>query len=155
MRSNNSKNKQSGKLSVELSMTIGIFTILLLAVIEIGRWMFIWNAANEMARLGARAAAVCQVNSDRLEEIANFNAAGGLLDELSNAKIDFTYLGTDGTEVGNPGGSGFGDIGFVRTVVKIQPKSVLPFMTPPPLQVQSTRRRESLGVLPGGIETEC
>ena len=155
MRNIRKRANQHGLVTVEAAITFALFTVLLLAVIEIGRWMFIWNVANEMARLGARAAAVCPVNSASLGDIARFVPTGGTLGELDNAEIVFSYLGQNGAVVADPGGEGFSDIDFVRAQVRISPNVVVPFLEPPPLEVQSTRRRESLGILPGGVRVTC
>ena len=155
MRNITKRANHQGLVTVEVAITVALFTMLLLAVIEIGRWMFVWNAANEMARLGARAAAVCPVNSTRLDEIARFVPAGGTLGELDNAEIEFSYLARNGSAVSDPEGEGFRNIDFVRAQVTIRPNTVLPFLEPPPLEVQSTRRRESLGILPGGVSVTC
>jgi hypothetical protein len=55
-------NRQKGAVIVEYAIAALLFTGLLFTVIEIGRWLFIWEALNEATRRGARIAAVCPVN---------------------------------------------------------------------------------------------
>ena len=55
---------QSGVALVEFALvTSAGFIVVLFAVFELGRLLFIFNTANEATRLGARLAVVCDANA--------------------------------------------------------------------------------------------
>lgn len=51
-----------GVAAVELALVMVLFTMLLFGVIEMGRMLWVWNAAVETTRYGARMAVVCDIN---------------------------------------------------------------------------------------------
>lgn len=51
--------RQSGATVVEFALVAIIFLFLLIGITDLGRWLFLSNAASEAARLGARLAVVC------------------------------------------------------------------------------------------------
>ena len=53
--------RQAGVAAVEFALVSAIFFTMLLGVIEMGRLLWIWNAAVEATRLGARLAVVCDI----------------------------------------------------------------------------------------------
>ena len=57
-----SPRRQAGVAAVEFALVSGIFFTMLLGVIEMGRLLWIWNAAVEATRLGARLAVVCDID---------------------------------------------------------------------------------------------
>lgn len=55
--------RQSGAAAVEFAIVASVFLVLIIGMMEMGRMLFYWNAAVEATRLGARTAAVCDVNA--------------------------------------------------------------------------------------------
>ena len=53
--------RQTGVAAVEFALVSAIFFTMLLGVMEMGRLLWIWNAAVEATRLGARLAVVCDI----------------------------------------------------------------------------------------------
>jgi Flp pilus assembly protein TadG len=51
---------------VEFAIVSGLFFVVLLGTIEMGRLLWTWNAAAEATRLGARMAVVCDVNDPHI-----------------------------------------------------------------------------------------
>ncbi len=66
--------QQRGAYTVEFAFAIGIFLLLLFAVIEIGRLFYTWSALNLVTQRGARVAAVCPVNDALIAQIAVFGS---------------------------------------------------------------------------------
>ena len=54
--------QQRGVAAVEFALVVGIFFIVLIAILEMGRMLFYWNTATEATRLGARLAVVCNID---------------------------------------------------------------------------------------------
>ncbi len=52
-----------GATVVEFALVVTLFVGLLLAIVDLGRILFLWDAAAEATRAGARIAAVCDVGS--------------------------------------------------------------------------------------------
>ena len=71
MRIGSIKSNQRGLVMVEFSIIALLLFILLFSILEVSRLLFVWNAVADATRLGARAAAVCIVNSN---DIANIPA---------------------------------------------------------------------------------
>lgn len=57
------KARHEGSVAVEMAMVMLMFTSLLVGAIDLSRWLYAINAAQEAAREGARVAAVCNLNS--------------------------------------------------------------------------------------------
>jgi Flp pilus assembly protein TadG len=53
------KRKQAGATAVEFALVFITFLAFTLAILDVARMLFTWNAANEAARAGARYAVVC------------------------------------------------------------------------------------------------
>jgi hypothetical protein len=62
------------------------FVVLLLAVFEFGRLLFIFNTASEATRLGARLAVVCDANATLITQRMSV-----LLPQLNPATVDIHY----------------------------------------------------------------
>lgn len=60
--SHNTKKKQKGVAIVEFAFIAIVFFGILIAIMEMGRVLFTWNAATEATRWGARLAVVCDKN---------------------------------------------------------------------------------------------
>jgi Flp pilus assembly protein TadG len=54
---------QSGVYSIEFVLVAGFFFLLLFSIMEVGKIMYYFNAANDATRRAARVAAVCDKNS--------------------------------------------------------------------------------------------
>jgi Flp pilus assembly protein TadG len=84
-----SKIHQAGALTVELALASIVFLTLVLAVLEFGRVMFLYNNLIEATRYGARVATVCAqadtsvVKAKMLKYVSNIG--------LSAANISVTY----------------------------------------------------------------
>ncbi len=60
------KHRQDGAAAVEFALVAALFITLLLGLIDFGRILFIWNAAAEATRLGARTSVVCDIGATRV-----------------------------------------------------------------------------------------
>ncbi|MGM9486093.1 TadE/TadG family type IV pilus assembly protein [Ideonella sp. YS5] len=78
---------QRGVAAVEFALVCGVFFTLLLGVVEMGRLLWTWNAATEATRLGARVAAVCDLNEPHIK-----TQMIGRLPSLTASNIVVTYL---------------------------------------------------------------
>jgi len=123
-----------GAAAVEFALVASAFFMLLFGVIELARLMYLWNAAAEATRLGARTAAVCDLNAAAVK--ARVRA---LMPGLTDADIDLSY---------SPAGCGAASCSFVTVrLVTAQPiQTAIPFL---PLSVNlpafsTTLSRESL-----------
>lgn len=81
---------QLGAAAIEFALIASIFFTLLIGIVELGRVLFLMNAAAEATRLGARVAVVCDVGSpavrDRMRD---------MLGVLEDEDITVTYLPND------------------------------------------------------------
>ena len=81
--------------------------MLLFAVIEIGRAMFVWNAMVEATRRAARVAVVCPVDDPSIAQVAVFsNPEGGGSSKIPGFKpenLDVTYLDENGSPTAEVG----------------------------------------------------
>jgi hypothetical protein len=165
------KSKQQGIATVEFAVVGALMLLLLFAVIEFGRMVFVWNSATEATRRGVRVAVVCPVNDPAIANIAVFNnavtpGASSLLSGLSTADVVVRYLRDDGTPADcsgcncddSCGDSPFVSIKYVEVSI---PSYAHVLLLPPPLDktitmppFTSTLPRESLGIVPG-VGTQC
>lgn len=60
------RRREIGAHTVEFALTAATFFVVLFAVVEIARALWMWNQLNEATRSGARVAAVCDVNDERI-----------------------------------------------------------------------------------------
>ncbi len=95
-----SNQKQRGVAAVEFALVAMLFFTILLAIIEIGRMLFIFNTMQEMTRRGAREAVVRWVDATSqadIKSIAVFNGTSMPANPyLTTANITLTYLQKDG-----------------------------------------------------------
>jgi Flp pilus assembly protein TadG len=63
------RRRQRGAAIVEFALIAMIFLMLLIGIMEFGRWLFTLNAAGEATRLGARLAVVCSNSSADVTKI--------------------------------------------------------------------------------------
>jgi len=159
MQSLTLKSKVKGVTTVEFSIIALLFFILVFSILEVSRLLFVWNAVADAARLGARAAAVCSVNSNDIANITLSNPSGGgnafLPNNLTAANVQVRYLDAAGVPVAfpdpvvNPGG--FMQVRYVEvSIINYQHDLLIPLLggsiTLPPFT--TTRPREALGVIP-------
>lgn len=156
------KRRQHGATTVEFAFIGALAMLVLFAVIEFGRAVFVINMLGEVTRRGARFATVCPINDPAIAEVAVLNAPGGgaaspFIRELDTSQIAVEYLGSDGTLIGDPAGN-FNNIRYVRVRVEgYQHRMLIPFfnriLTTP--DFVTTLPRESLGVPRTGAVVPC
>ena len=153
--------KQHGLLMVEFALIAPVFFMLLFAAIEVSRLMFVLNTLTEATRRGARVAAVCPVNDADIRRVTLFDAPGSagdstVLNNLSDANIDITYLDEDGVATIN-----YPDIDFVRVSIQgYQHTLLIPFIPADSLiltmpSFATTLPAESLGWIPDLGVRQC
>lgn len=158
----NSLHRQRGISLVEFAIVAALALMMLFAVLEIARAIFVANALTEATRRGARVAAVCPLNDPAIAEVATFNAPGGgtaspIVKYLDTSDFVLEYLDQTGTVIGDPAGN-FERIRYVQIrVTNFEHELLIPFanftFTMPEF---STRLpRESLGVPRSGVITPC
>jgi Flp pilus assembly pilin Flp len=87
--------RQRGAMAVEFGLVAFMLFTALIGVMEVGRLLWTWNAAAEATRLGARLAAVCDIDDAHIKQHMRER-----LPVLTDDNITLTYT--------NPGGSGGG-----------------------------------------------
>lgn len=156
------RRKQTGLTTVEFAIIGALALLVLFAVIEFGRSMFVLNALAEGTRRGARIAAVCPINDPAIAEVAVFNIPGGganspIINGLTTGNVSVEYLDANGIPLVNPAGT-FILIRHVRVrIVNFQHQMLIPFGTyvfPTP-DFATVLPRESLGVPRTGAVTPC
>jgi Flp pilus assembly protein TadG len=80
---------QAGVLTVELALSSIIFLTLTLAVLEFGRYMFIYNNIIEAARFGARVATVCASTDQSVIKAKMLTYASNIGLTAANITIDY------------------------------------------------------------------
>ena len=153
------KKKQQGSFIVEFAIIAAALFIVLFAVIELARVMWIWNTAAEATRRGARVAAVCPIDvgdhskvhrATVFADISNSGpATSPILRELDTGHVDVFYLDEDGTDLEDA--ATFENTRYVRVSLSGYPvKALIPFIdieiTLPPFE--TTIPSESLGLVP-------
>lgn len=145
------KHRERGTFTVEFAIIAAALFIVLFAVIELSRIIWIWNTATEATRRGARVAAVCPINHPAVPEVTVFGPPGGgadspILRDLSTGNVTVQYLAQDGTP-----DTDFEDIRYVRVSINNYSLTpLIPFVntnfTLPPFE--TTIPSESLGYIP-------
>lgn len=74
----NLASQQRGVAAVEFALVATVFFIMLFGAIELGRVLWLWNAATEATRLGARLAVVCDIGD--ADVVTRMRASLGLAD---------------------------------------------------------------------------
>lgn len=160
---------QQGTAAVEFAIIGAVFFLVLFAVIEFGRLLYVWESLNEAARRGARIATVCPVNHDAIKRITVFNdpitdGASAILDGLTTDDVTVEYLNEQGLALADPEDTEWCDIRYVRTrITGYQHNLLIPLFEFLPDSYQAvlngpefstTLPRESLGVVPD-VGYEC
>jgi Flp pilus assembly protein TadG len=83
------KRHQKGATAVEFAFVALILITLVIGIMELGRIMFTWNAANEATRDGARAAVVCTVDTSKALVTARMQR---FLPQLTSSEVVVEYL---------------------------------------------------------------
>jgi Flp pilus assembly protein TadG len=152
--------QQNGMTTVEFAIVGLLLFVVLFAVIEFGRALFIMNTLTEATRRGARLAAVCPVGDPKPASAAVFDSGSGssaVVSGLTTANILIEYLDVNGTAIASPGAN-FSQIHYVRaTVVGFSVSLVIPTIMPtlPMTGFSTTLPRESLGIPRAGVVTAC
>jgi Flp pilus assembly protein TadG len=151
--------REQGLFLVEFAIIASVMFLILFAVIELSRVIWIWNTADEAARRGARVAAVCPINHPDVKRATVFASYDGgsdtyvggtnstILRNLTTGNVDVKYLAGDGvTET-----TDFQKVRYVSVaIVGYQVTPLIPFIdktiTLPPFE--TTLPAESLGFIP-------
>ena len=154
--------KQRGMAVVEFAIVGAVAIMMIFAVLEIARAVFVANALTEATRRGARMAVVCPINDPAIAQVATFNAPGAgnsspFVYQLDTTDFVLEYLDLTGAIIGDP----IANFGFIRyiqvRVVNFQHELLIPFasatFTMP--EFKTTLPRESLGVPRSGAITPC
>jgi Flp pilus assembly protein TadG len=159
-RSRVGKRQQNGVTTLEFAIVGLLLFVILFAVIEFGRALFVMNTLTEATRRGARLAAVCPVGDPKPASAAVFDTGTGrsaVVSGLTSANILIEYLDINGTVIGAPGAN-FSQIRYVRaSVVGFSLSLVIPTIMPtlPMSGFTTTLPRESLGIPRSGVVTAC
>ena len=145
------KKSERGLFLVEFAIIAAALFLVLFAVIELSRIIWIWNTADEATRRGARVAAVCPIDHPAVPEATIFATAGSggpspILRGLTTANVSVAYL----DEVGDAETS-YELVKYVRvslnnyTVTPLIPFINTTFTLP---AFETTIPSESLGLIP-------
>jgi Flp pilus assembly protein TadG len=145
------KKSEQGLFLVEFAIIAAALFLVLFAVIELSRIIWIWNTADEATRRGARVAAVCPIDHPAVPEATIFATAGSggpspILRGLTTANVSVAYL----DEVGDAETS-YELVKYVRvslnnyTVTPLIPFINTTFTLP---AFETTIPSESLGLIP-------
>ncbi len=155
------RKRARGTTTVEFAVVGTVFFIVLFAVIEMGRLLFVWNALDEATRRGARVAAICPINHSAIRRVAAFDSPGGtaitVAPGLTAANFSVQYLSGTGTVLADPIAQAL-QIRYVRvSVTGFQLQTLIPVLEPlvPAPTFATTLPRESLGVSSSGATAEC
>ena len=154
----NSLRKMRGTTSVEFAIAALVTLIILFAVIEFGRLLFVRAMLEEGARRGARLAAVCPVSDPYVRTATRFASADGVsrfVPNLTAEQVSVQYLDAAGTVLGTPAND-LTAIRFVRVSIE---GYTMPLFIPlfeislSPAAVSSIQPVESLGLSSTGVIT--
>ncbi len=156
--------KQRGMAVVEFAIVGAVAIMMIFAVLEIARAVFVANALTEATRRGARMAVVCPINDPAIAQVATFNAPGAgnsspIVYQLDTTDFVLEYLNLKGEVIPNPGAAAnFPLIRYIQVrVVNFQHQLLIPFasatFTMP--EFRTTLPRESLGIPRSGAITPC
>ncbi len=155
------RKRQKGMHLVEFAIVGTVFLLILFALIEFGRALFVMNSLGEATRRGVRLAVVCPIGDAAIREVAIFNPPGGggnssMIAGLTTANVAVEYLNTTGGVI-DPAAN-FIQIRSVRVRITnfthtfLIPFVNISFVTP---GFPATLPRESLGIPRQGAITPC
>lgn len=67
-RTSFARHRARGATAVEFAIVVAVFLLLVLGMVDFGRWLFAVNSAMEATREGARVAVVCDLDDDEIEQ---------------------------------------------------------------------------------------
>lgn len=140
-----------GMSSVEFAIVGAAVFVLLFAVADLGRLMFLRTMLEEGVRRSARLAAVCPVGDAYARSAAIFderNWGVRFLPDVTAANVQVQFLNASGAVIADPNAN-FTQIRFVRvSIVNYVVPVLVPFLpiNYTPQDVSSTEPVESLGV---------
>lgn len=154
---------QSGTTTVEFAIIGTVMMIIVFGIIEFGRAFYTINVLTEVARRGARMAAVCPVGDPKPASVAIFDSGNGsssAIPGLTTSNVLIQYLDVNGQPLGSPA-SNFGAIRYVQSSISSVTPFSLPLFIPviaPTLTLSgftATMPRESLGISAAGVTNAC
>jgi Flp pilus assembly protein TadG len=154
------KRFQSGVTTIEFAIIGLLLFVVIFAVIELGRTLFVVNTLTEATRRGARMAAVCPVGDPKPASVAVFDSGNGtssVVSGLTAQNVLVQYLDVNGAPIGNPAAS-FSSIRYVRvSIVGFTLSLIIPTLmsTIPMNGFITTLPRESLGIPRSGVVQPC
>jgi hypothetical protein len=140
--------------------------MMMFGVIEVARGYYVYTLLGDVARRGARLAAVCPVNDPAVPQMAIYNASGDagesrLVRGLTPANVTIDYLDAGNGIVTTPADpASFLQIRYVRArIVGFEHSILLPLVSSVTRiqmpEFQSILPRESLGIPREGAVTPC
>ena len=151
---------QAGATTVEFAIVGLLLFVVLFAIIEFSRALYVMNTLTEATRRGARMAVVCPVGDTKPASVAVFDSGGGqsaIISGLSTSNVVVEYLDVDGATIAAPT-TNFGSIRYVRVRITGFSLSLdIPTLNPtlPMSGFSTTLPRESLGVPANEPVTAC
>lgn len=90
------KTRQQGATTVEFALVLLFFLMFVFGLLDFARLVYIWNAANEATRAGARYAVVCADPSSNVHIVARMQA---LMPQIATANVNVVWspAGCDAT----------------------------------------------------------
>ena len=152
----NSLIRMRGTTSVEFAIAALVTLIILFAVIEFGRLLFVRAMLEEGARRGARLAAVCPIGDGYVNAATRFANADGdsrFVPSLTADQVIVQYLDATGNPLGTPANNP-ASIRYVRVSIEgyAMPLFIPLFeITLNPASVSSIQPVESLGLTATGV----
>lgn len=158
--------RQLGATTVEFAIVAAVVFTMMFGVIEVSRGYYVYSMLDDVARRGARLAAVCPVNDPAVPRLAIYNDSGDagesdLVRGLTPAHVVIDYLDGANGVVATPGDpANFMQIRYVRArIVGFEHPIILPLLAGL-TNVQmpefvSILPRESLGIPREGAVTPC
>jgi len=152
------KTRQAGITTVEFAVVGLVLMIIIFAVVEFARAMWVANALTEVTRRAARVATVCPVNDPRAVQVGLFSdefGSGTIVNGVTSDNILIEYLDEAGGQVVVPGrgSAGFEEaflqIRYVRArLVNYEHRLIIPLLLPsfPMPGFDAILPRESLGI---------
>lgn len=151
------KSKQAGLTSVEFALVGTVLLLVIFAVIETGRLMWVWETLTEATRRGARVAAVCPVEHDAVANMTVFNdpdtsGESAILNGLTTGNVVVEYLDGSSSVLAVPASDDWCDIEYARVRISgFSHQVLIPFvnLTLDAPEFATTLPAESLGLVPG------
>ncbi|MGR5251141.1 TadE/TadG family type IV pilus assembly protein [Vibrio astriarenae] len=143
--------KLKGISIIEFTIVATALLLVIMALIEVGRYIYSLQLINEMTRVSARLGVVCRVADQN--DIPNLVVPTNAPEGFTAANLEVDYLDDGGAVVDFAGGGSFSDISYVRArVVNFDYQFAglmgifdsLGLITVPPFE--SVRPRESMGI---------